>query len=70
MPVYEYWCEKCDKEFEQMRPISQSAEPVGCPTCGTASQKLPSVFASKENYTIKVPRSAAYRGRERAGAGE
>jgi putative FmdB family regulatory protein len=63
MPIYEYWCSKCKKEFEQMRPISQSGSPADCPDCGTSSEKLPSVFASKENYTIKVPRSAAFRGR-------
>jgi putative FmdB family regulatory protein len=66
MPIYEYWCAKCEKEFEQMRPISQSGEPASCPTCGTSSQKLPSVFASKENYTIKVPKGNAYRGRDKA----
>jgi putative FmdB family regulatory protein len=63
MPIYEYLCPTCKKEFEQMRPISQSGEPAACPTCGTASPKLPSVFASKENYTIKVPRGNAFRGK-------
>ena len=62
MPIYEYRCTTCEKEFEQMRPISQSGEPAGCPTCGASSNKLPSVFASKENYTIKVPRGNAFRG--------
>lgn len=63
MPIYEYWCEACSKEFEQMRPMSQSSEPAKCPTCGSSSDKLPSVFASKESYTIKVPRSPAFRQR-------
>ena len=63
MPIYEYWCTKCEKEFEQMRPISQSGDPAACPTCGSESGKVPSVFASKENYTIKVPRGNAFRGR-------
>jgi putative FmdB family regulatory protein len=63
MPIYEYWCASCGKEFEQMRPMSQSSEPAKCPTCGTSSEKLPSVFASKESYTIKVPRSPAFRQR-------
>ena len=66
MPVYEYFCPKCEKEFELMRPISQSGESAECPACGAKSEKLVSVFASKENYTIKVPAGAAYRGRERS----
>jgi len=67
MPIYEYRCTTCDKEFEQMRPISQSGEPAACPTCGTSSSKLPSVFASKENYTIKVPHGNAFRGQQKPG---
>ena len=68
MPIYEYWCANCGKEFEQMRPMSQSSEPANCPTCNSPSDKLPSVFASKENYTIKVPRGPAFRQRDQAPA--
>jgi putative FmdB family regulatory protein len=63
MPIYEYWCNNCGKEFEQMRPMSQASEPANCPSCGTSSEKVPSVFASKADYTIKVPRSGAFRQR-------
>ncbi len=62
MPIYEYWCPKCQKEFQLMRPFAESGETGACPTCGTKSEKLVSLFASKENYTIKVPRGEAYRG--------
>ncbi|MGI8423877.1 MAG: FmdB family zinc ribbon protein [Chloroflexota bacterium] len=65
MPVYEYWCTKCKREFELMRSISESGSQGACPTCKTKSNKLPSVFASKENYTIKVPTGPAYRGRDK-----
>jgi putative FmdB family regulatory protein len=61
MPIYEYWCPKCRREFEQMRPMSKADEPAACPTCGTTSQKLPSVFASGSGYTIKVPAKDALR---------
>ena len=23
MPIYEYYCAKCDEEFDRMRPVSQ-----------------------------------------------
>lgn len=68
MPIYEYWCGSCEKEFEQMRPMSQSSDPAKCPTCGASSEKLPSVFASKAEYTIKVPRSGALRQHSQPGA--
>lgn len=61
MPIYEYWCESCSKEFEQMRPMSQSSEPGTCPTCKASAGKLPSVFANKADYAIKVPRGGALR---------
>ena len=64
MPIYEYWCPSCKREFEQMRPMSKANEPAPCPTCGTASEKLPSVFASGSGYTIKVPAKDALRQRQ------
>jgi putative FmdB family regulatory protein len=65
MPIYEYSCPKCKKEFELMRPLSESGASAKCPTCGAKSEKLVSVFASKENYTIKVPRGNAFRGNKK-----
>jgi putative FmdB family regulatory protein len=64
MPIYEYYCQTCGKEFELMRPFSESDAPGKCPSCGTEAPKLPSVFASNEGYSVKVPRGPAYRGRE------
>ncbi len=61
MPIYEYVCDPCGREFELMRPMSQSGDGAPCPTCGTSSPRVPSVFASKENYMVKVPRSPALR---------
>ena len=66
MPIYEYWCSACEKEFEQMRPMSQATEPAKCPDCGAAAEKLPSVFASKADYAIKVPRGPALRQRAKS----
>jgi hypothetical protein len=42
--------------------MSQASEPVPCPNCGKAATKLPSVFASKDGYTLRVPSREAFRG--------
>jgi putative FmdB family regulatory protein len=61
MPIYEYYCQQCQREFEVMRPFSESALPARCPGCGADVAKVPSVFASNEGYSVKVPSGPAYR---------
>jgi putative FmdB family regulatory protein len=63
VPVYEYFCPKCQAEFQLMRPFSQVNEPAFCPKCGGRGEKLVSVFASKADYTVKVPSKDAFRKR-------
>ena len=44
MPLYEYACKTCDKQFEVLVRGEQTPE---CPTChGTALEKRLSVFAA------------------------
>jgi putative FmdB family regulatory protein len=40
MPIYEYFCEKCNLNFEQFLPVAKYGDPVVCPDCGGASKKL------------------------------
>ncbi|HEY3078396.1 MAG TPA: zinc ribbon domain-containing protein [Chloroflexota bacterium] len=61
MPIYEYRCQSCAGDFEVTRPIAQSSEPAPCPTCGKPAQKLVSSFASKADYTVKVPTKEPFR---------
>ncbi|MBE6424578.1 MAG: zinc ribbon domain-containing protein [Planctomycetaceae bacterium] len=35
MPVYEYVCDQCEKDFEEL--VRGSAEPKKCPSCGSPS---------------------------------
>ena len=62
MAIYEYRCGSCGTEFELRRPMSEASEAAPCPKCGGAGSKLPSVFASKDGYTLKVPTANAFRG--------
>lgn len=61
MPIYEYRCASCGQDFEQTRPVAQSSDPAPCPTCQKPAQKLISSFASKVDYTVKVPTKGPFR---------
>ena len=46
MPIYEYYCKSCDKEFETL--VFRSSDPVVCPTCSAEDvQRVLSVFGFK-----------------------
>jgi putative FmdB family regulatory protein len=34
MPIYEFKCNRCGKQFEQIVFASDKGEPVPCPSCG------------------------------------
>jgi putative FmdB family regulatory protein len=47
MPLYEYYCEKCDNVFEALGSIAVSEQPAKCPKCGRqAFRIMPTTFAS------------------------
>lgn len=35
IPVYEFTCQPCHKNFEIVRPISEASTSVTCPHCGS-----------------------------------
>ena len=70
MATYEYRCAKCGVEFEVKRPMSEAGTPAPCPACGGEGSWLPSVFASKDGYTLRIPSSTAFRGREEPDKGQ
>ena len=46
MPIYEYYCESCKREFETL--VFRSSDPVTCPTCSTENvQRVLSVCGFK-----------------------
>lgn len=51
MPLYEYYCENCDKVFEALRFVRDSEAPAPCPTClGDADRIMPTTFASMSRW--------------------
>lgn len=59
MPLYEYFCEKCDKVFEALGSMRHSEDPTSCPKCGAnADRIMPTTFASmahKGGWARRVP---------------
>lgn len=39
MPVYEYECDTCGV-FEQRRAMSESSDPINCPTCQIEAHRI------------------------------
>ena len=56
MPIYEYYCSKCDYEFELIRPVSRSNETAPCSQCDEPAQRQLSNFAFRSN-TFTAPKS-------------
>ncbi len=47
MPLYEYYCENCDRVFDSLQAISRSDQPVACPACcRDADRIMPTTFAT------------------------
>ena len=57
MPIYEYCCPNCNKNFELLRPLSKADENVSCPKCQSVAKKIFSRFASfsRDNNGASVP---------------
>ncbi|HSK29871.1 MAG TPA: zinc ribbon domain-containing protein [Candidatus Limnocylindria bacterium] len=46
MPIFEYRCRRCDRQFESI--VLSSRERISCPSCGsTAVEKQFSVFSAR-----------------------
>ncbi len=55
MPIYEYFCTKCRKGFELMRPFNEADKPTLCPECKSEAQKQITNFASKTGSYLQSP---------------
>lgn len=64
MPLYEYYCERCNGVFEAMRPMREASEPVPCPECyKDAKRIMPTsfhAFTMRDGYPRAIPDRGTY----------
>ncbi len=39
MPMYEYRCQECGRQYEQLRRMSEADQDLKCPQCGSENVK-------------------------------
>jgi putative FmdB family regulatory protein len=67
MPIYEYHCEKCDHDFEELLPTTTSPAPP-CPKCGGGVERVFSaikVGGAKEKMSSKAMKIESQRSEEK-----
>jgi putative FmdB family regulatory protein len=47
MPIYEYYCQKCQRKFELLKPISKAGDEAECPVCHSSAKRAISKFISR-----------------------
>ncbi len=54
MPLYEYVCLECKKQFEVLRPISEADSAFACPACGREQikRKLAVFYARSGGHSL------------------
>ncbi len=64
MPLYEYYCKRCDGVFEAMGVISAASAPAPCPVCTRKAGRIPptsfAAFTMREGYPRAIPDRGTY----------
>ena len=60
MPWYDYMCNACGHEFEELRPYNPDERAIECPhECGMKATRLPSAGSYRGNFgTGSTPKRA------------
>lgn len=61
MPIYEYRCESCEEEFEDLVRMSTPDEEIECPSCGAHRAKRLLSLTSSHSGTPGVAARATAR---------
>ena len=63
MPLYEFYCERCDGVFEAIRPMREASLPVPCPQCNRDGNRIMSSFSAftfRDGYPRRLPDKGTY----------
>ena len=64
MPLYEYYCKRCDGVFEAMGAISAASAPAPCPVCNRKAERIPptsfNARTMREGYPRAIPDRGTY----------
>ncbi len=64
MPLYEYYCKRCDGVFEAMGAIRTASAPAPCPVCARKAERIPptsfAAFTMREGYPRAIPDRGTY----------
>jgi len=69
MPLYEYYCQRCNAKFELLRPMSRGDDPAPCPKGHPGAARVMSVFAAVTKDAAGAPSAVAGGGCACGGAG-
>ncbi len=61
MPLYEYYCRRCEGRFELLRPMGRMDDPAACPNGHEGGERVLSMFAAfaqGESETSEAPAGA------------
>ncbi len=47
MPIYEYYCDRCEHRYDALRPLARRDDPAPCPECAQPGQLQISAFGYK-----------------------
>lgn len=59
MPVYEYRCLGCGRQFDELVSFSTADDPRACPSCGHAAERRMSSFAMRVSGGAGAPSGGA-----------
>jgi len=61
MPIYQYYCGRCEKEFELKRLMAEIYKPALCPKCKKEGTRLVTAFSSMVGLHLKTPSESIFR---------